>query len=346
MENSNSNYRYISGGILIVLGVLFLGRELDWFHIDWQRLFKLWPLLLIGAGLSRLAGKSWGAGAALLVIFGIGLLMYSFSPKSQNRNFYWDNDDDETTLNMESDTKNDDDDDDDDNNEETKDEKDESSIVETEISRLFSENMEPSFTTAKLKLNGGITGFNIMASQSDKLFEANTKSNIMDFNLEKKIKNGTVELEFKAKNRNGKDIDIDLGDDKQNSKNNANIELNKNIAWDLEFDLGAAGANLDLSELNVKSADLKTGMSGITLKMGDKQKNSYIKIDSGIAGIEIKTPKNVSVKITNSSTFSVNDLDGFVKKGGSYYSENYNSANKTITIDYDGALSAFKVVQY
>lgn len=341
MENSNSNYRYISGGILIVLGVLFLGRELNWFDIDWQRLFKLWPLLLIGAGLSRLGGKNWGTGAALLAVFAVGLFMYSVSPKSQNRIFNWDNNN-ETELNFEDERDNDDD-----NDEKKEEEKDKlESNNETEISRIYSENMESGFTSAKLKLNGGITGFNINASQNDKLFEASTKSSFVDYNLEKKIKNGAVELEFKAKNRNGKDIEIDLGDDNPNSKNSANIELNKNIAWDLEFDLGAAGANLDLSELNIKSADLKTNVSGITIKMGDKQKTSFIKIDSGLGGIEIKTPKTVGVKITNSSTLSVNDLEGFIKKNGVYFSQNYESASKTITIDYDGSLSAFKVIQY
>ena len=47
-----------SGGILILLGVLFLGKELDWFNVNWHEIFRLWPLLLIYLGLVAVLGKS------------------------------------------------------------------------------------------------------------------------------------------------------------------------------------------------------------------------------------------------------------------------------------------------
>lgn len=40
----------IGGTALIILGIIFLGNELDWFHIYFRDIFRFWPLVLIGYG--------------------------------------------------------------------------------------------------------------------------------------------------------------------------------------------------------------------------------------------------------------------------------------------------------
>ena len=47
MKTSN----LVGGIILIALGVIFLGNELDWFHIRFRDVFRFWPVLLIGYGI-------------------------------------------------------------------------------------------------------------------------------------------------------------------------------------------------------------------------------------------------------------------------------------------------------
>ncbi len=47
MKNSN----LIGGSVLIVLGVIFLGNELDWFHIRFRDVFRFWPVVLIAYGI-------------------------------------------------------------------------------------------------------------------------------------------------------------------------------------------------------------------------------------------------------------------------------------------------------
>ncbi|MCY7350163.1 MAG: DUF5668 domain-containing protein [Cytophagaceae bacterium] len=46
MKTSN----LVGGIVLIVLGVIFLGNELDWFHIRLRDVFRFWPLVLIAYG--------------------------------------------------------------------------------------------------------------------------------------------------------------------------------------------------------------------------------------------------------------------------------------------------------
>lgn len=48
--------RSIPGLILVVLGVVLLGRNLGWWPIDEIR--KFWPLILIAIGVSLLARRS------------------------------------------------------------------------------------------------------------------------------------------------------------------------------------------------------------------------------------------------------------------------------------------------
>lgn len=46
MKTSN----LIGGVVLIVLGLIFLGNELDWFHIRFRDIFRFWPVVLIAYG--------------------------------------------------------------------------------------------------------------------------------------------------------------------------------------------------------------------------------------------------------------------------------------------------------
>ena len=43
------------GGLLIVLGIFWLLRNVGFLHIDWQEVSRFWPALLILAGIGLLA---------------------------------------------------------------------------------------------------------------------------------------------------------------------------------------------------------------------------------------------------------------------------------------------------
>lgn len=53
--------QFITGCVLLFLGLVFLGRNLGWFYIDLTSFWKVfWPLIIILAGLSLLRGKITG----------------------------------------------------------------------------------------------------------------------------------------------------------------------------------------------------------------------------------------------------------------------------------------------
>lgn len=74
--------------ILIILGLVFLGRELGFFHLNlWDILWRLWPVWLIALGLEIMLGRStaWGSwvvvGVVITVVGGAFWLDANVNPQ-------------------------------------------------------------------------------------------------------------------------------------------------------------------------------------------------------------------------------------------------------------------------
>jgi Domain of unknown function (DUF5668) len=341
---NNSNRNYISAAILIVLGVLFLGKEFNLFNIHWGDLFRFWPLLLIGLGLNMLlGGKSGGSSTSIIILICLLAIPFSIVRSCKNdindgfRNGWdhhrsWSDNGD-----IDSD-ENDNDDNDDNNDNDDNDENDSYSK-----SQNFSEEMEPAIKTAKLNLEGGVAGIDIDGTTS-KLFEADTKSTFSDFSVSKTVSDGVANINFSMKGIKGKDDDINIGGN--NQKNEAKIKLNPNIEWSMIYKFGVSGADLDLSPFNVKDLNIKTGVSGVDIKIGDKANEMNVDIDAGVAGIKVKVPNAVGVRIKTDSFLSDNNFKDFTESNGYHLSPGYDKATKKITINYNGAFASFDVERY
>jgi hypothetical protein len=93
------------GGLLILLGIFWLLRNMGLLQIDWQEVTRFWPALLILAGLSLLAsgrergGVGGGIAGILIALAVLGGVVHRTDRAFDNRrgdwNFDWDNDDDE-----------------------------------------------------------------------------------------------------------------------------------------------------------------------------------------------------------------------------------------------------------
>lgn len=330
MENKNRNV--IGAAILIGLGLLFLGKEFDLFDFHWGDLARFWPILLIIIGLNLVLGKRDGQLNSILIILCFLAIPFGIVRNCENnwdhkRNWHWDSDDN-----------------DDEDNASSHDDGDHSSFGVTK-SQNFAEDMETGLTAANLEIKSGVAKLDVKGTTA-KLFEADTKSTFVDYTLKKSVDNGTAKLIFSMnehKGPKGGSIHID-GDNI--GKNEATLKLNETLPWNLKLDIGVSGADLDLSPFNIESLDLNTGVSGVDIKLGDKQANANIEINAGVAGIKVEVPSSVGVKVKSDGFLTGNDLDGFEKRDGYYYSPNYNSSTKKINIDYKGAIGGFEVKRY
>jgi len=71
--------------------------------------------------------------------------------------------------------------------------------------------------------------------------------------------------------------------------------------------------DLDLSEVQARTIGIKTGVSSVNLKIGDKLPSSTLRVDAGVSSINISLPKTIGARIRIDSDLASKDLLDFIK---------------------------------
>jgi Domain of unknown function (DUF5668) len=316
-----------SGGILILLGILFLGKELDWFHVNWHEIFRLWPLLLIYLGLVAVLGKSSQTSTVVTIVLLCIAIPTVIVRSCQNR---VEDAFDHNGINLDLD---DDDDDDKDDND-----KDGDTAFKGANQKL-SEPMSDVIKSATLDFQGGAAEFDIKET-STQLAEADADLNFGNISLKKTGDADSPKLDFALKGKTNK---INLGDDNHNK---VDLKLNPNVIWDMNFEFGAGKADFDLSAYKVKNLSIKTGLTETDVKVGDKVDNLDVKVESGLTDIEFQVPTTAGCRIEIDGGLNDKDFEGFIQKDGHWETPDYDKATKKITIKFEGGLQSLKVRRY
>lgn len=336
MERKSSSIFW--GAILIVVGILFLGTNLDWFDLSWsfRQIARFWPLLLILAGVFAFLNHRrtvYNATSALLIAFAIPLGIFTCVDDGvSNLKDRFDND---WHVSI---------DDDDDDHYSNNDSSDSSS--DSGYKNHYSVPMGTDIMEAKLKLAGGAAEFDLEDSPTN-LFEANTNLGYKSgYTLTEDLSNGVKTIEFEQKGKKGKGFNLHFDSDK-NFRNNVLIKLNKAPVWDIEMNVGAGEVDFDFSEYKVKRLDLNSGATDLDIKLGNKVDNVDVDINSGVTSVKISIPEGVGCELHMDGALNSKDLDGFEKvKSGLWRTTGYDSSTKKIKIDADAGLSAMKIVRY
>lgn len=131
------------------------------------------------------------------------------------------------------------------------------------------------------------------------------------------------------------------------NRNKLELQLNSEVIWNMDLEIGAAKSWIDLSEYKVNKLKLKTGATDTKLTLSDLLSKTELFVEVGAAILEIKIPKNSGCKITGEMTLIGKDLDGFDKKDSDYYmTKNYDDAENIINIRIDGAIAKLIVYRY
>ncbi|QIB26397.1 LiaF transmembrane domain-containing protein [Caloranaerobacter azorensis] len=177
----------------------------------------------------------------------------------------------------------------------------------------------------ELKLSAG--NFNIKPTKDELLNAYITDPNIYyKSNLDRNSK--TAQIEFKQKNH--KKIVTNRG-------YRYNFNLNEDVNWNINIDIGAVDGTLDLKNINFQDLEIDAGAGDINILLGEKLKDSKIDIDMGAGNLDIAIPKNLGVKIRFDGGVkhsNLNDL-GLIHKNNYYISPNYDNADKKIYITVD-----------
>ncbi|MBP6385177.1 MAG: hypothetical protein KA313_06975 [Pseudarcicella sp.] len=313
MKNAN----LFSGILLLVVGFLFLGLQLDWFQISWYAILKYWPVLLIILGLLMFFGKSDKTSTLLIVILMAIAIPLSLSYKVKNtvsdkltqieknitnKGFDINIDtDDQTASNY----------------------------------QTLEYPLENNTTTSKLEIEGGASQMTING-ETNQLITTKYLLNNKKINATKTISEDGAKIKLSLDDKNADNNNIDFGD-------KVNISLHPNINWELDVDFGAGTIDYNFSNIKLKNLKLDIGAATSNITIGEKQKQSTIEINTGLSKIALNIPKNSGCKVEQITALNDSELKDFVKVGNHWETQNYKNASNKIDIRYQGGLAKFKI---
>ncbi len=112
------------------------------------------------------------------------------------------------------------------------------------------------------------------------------------------------------------------------------------------FEVGAADFTVrHLGNLNARRIEVDAGVGDIALWFnGDWQQDAAVSIDMGLGALELRFPEGLGVRFKKDSFLTSLDSEGLVKRGDAYYSLDWETADRKITVDLDAAFGSVRVV--
>jgi len=212
--------------------------------------------------------------------------------------------------------------------------------LESEITTaFFYEDYRDSIESATLSLRTGASKITIDGI-TDKLISGSSSGMFNAFSFKTRYRENSAQVIL----RHSKD-EIDLFGD--NDYRRMEFSLNPNPVWNIDLKVGAATLKMDLSEYKVAKFNIKTGATSTDLNIGNREETIKVNIKMGAASMKIHIPKESACQIKGDMVMVAKDLDGFEDIGKKrYQTENFNSAQNKIFINFDGGVSTLKVKRY
>ncbi len=322
-------YRNLFWGVILVfLGILGLLDNFNVIYFSWHKLWNLWPVFLILWGISVLPVKNMLKMS--FVIITLAFTMFYITQEAvddEDHNFNWG-----THVII-----TDDDDDDEPDADDTTMTSSYSSVSSGQGTFLipYPENIK----VAVLDLDA-VAGEFILKNTTSNL----TTFKITDSYLARKytyhVKTEDAKAKINISTKKHTNIDLDGHDA------TAYLKLNENPVWDINLNAGAAEIDMDFSPFKVKKLSIDAGAASIDVKLGNKMPVVTVDIDAGAAEITVRIPKEADCEVDIDTFLSDKDLDGFVKRNGKYYTENYGQSDIKFKITIDSAISDLNIVRY
>lgn len=306
------NFGKLSFGLIVIfLGMIILLQNLDVLSFSWSSVLSYWPLVLILIGINlMLPHNLWGRTVSICVtLLFLGYFTY-IGLRLPGRSVFFDTE----------------------NSQEV--------IVNKKESTYFTEFI-PEVKVADLKISGGAINFKL-GGKTEKLAEVHTQGTEDGYSFSSTVRKEQASLVFKQK----KEVSI-KGNDIV-GRDLAVFSLNPAPVWNLEMELGAGTADLDLSAFKVKHIEVKGGVSAIALKLGNPVlETTRIDYEGGVSSLTISIPRAAGCKIKAESAFSSMDFPGFNKQEkGEFLSEGYAEATHFFEINLKNGLSSIRVNRY
>jgi hypothetical protein len=120
---------------------------------------------------------------------------------------------------------------------------------------------------------------------------------------------------------------------------------NRMAADEVEMEAGAAKFEArGLGNARAARFRFKGGVGETTLDFGGAwDRNATASVSMGIGSLTLRFPRSLGVRVVKDSFLTSFDSTGMVKRGGAYYSRNWESAQNRLTVEVDAALGSIDV---
>jgi hypothetical protein len=146
---------------------------------------------------------------------------------------------------------------------------------------------------------------------------------------------------------NGKQAVLEYSHEQSNRKVNPHfqLEMNPDIKWDIEANLGVVDGTLNLEEVAVRQMDLRLGVGEMEIRFGQRQEITKMNLWSGATKLDIYIPKDAGLKIKSGKLISALDVHNLNmnEQDGFQISDNYDTAKQKIEIEIVSAMSEIEV---
>jgi len=302
---------HIFWGLLFVgLGLLVLINNFTTIFMDWATIWKLWPLTIILIGLAILIKHQYGK-SIIAGLAAIVLALAIFASFKTATHFF--SNDFQIDFGDEADY--------------------EFSTTE------FTEQYDSTLQFATLNFEAGAGEF-IITDTTNNLVAAKTEGHKNNYKLTRLDTDSSSVINF------------DMGDKAifrfgENYKNTVDIALNSKPIWDMNFNVGAASMDFDLTEFKTKNINVDMGAASIKIKLGNLYPETEVSVDAGASDINIFVPNGSGCKIFTDGALSSKHFSDFEKiDSDNYETENFKEAANKIYIEIDCGVSSISVERY
>jgi len=114
----------------------------------------------------------------------------------------------------------------------------------------------------------------------------------------------------------------------------------------LTIQVGAAKFEANrLGNLNAQRLEVEGGVGEIILDFtGTWRTNMNATVEMGLGSLTLRVPRSLGLRVHKEGLLASFDSQGLVKRGNTYYSENWEKASRTLSLDLQAALGTIKVV--
>jgi hypothetical protein len=198
-----------------------------------------------------------------------------------------------------------------------------------------------SIEQSNIDINTGASSINISSASQDSVAKVDLKSNLFTITKASTVSGSTQNVTLTSKARDGHNWFMG------GAKNSWDVFLNKDIPMNLSLDIGASSLTADLSGLHLKTLDVKTGASSISIRFGSQEKKVGVSIQAGASSISLHVPSESGVRLILKSGLTGKSISGLEKiNDDTYETTNYGLSENKITIDGKLGVSSFAIDRY